>query len=300
MNPKISAEIKEIKSTMAGYISGSLELLSGDPVPGDKAIHDVRVLMKKHRAAIRLLKPVLDEAVYRREYLAGRETGRLLASWRDTAVLRKTVKSLRKDNPELFVRLHDNEKIMNLLRKPYSGWDDAGRQAKAVREVADRLKKAQYRLRFISMGEPDMILLFSALEETYRAAAMAYLTCRNKPSARLLHEFRKKSKTLMYQLVFFRYLAPREVRQLEKRLNTMTQNLGRFNDLSQVMNITGYRFGESGNRDTDHELAIVIRDRQDKYLVKVWPVAYRVFLPGKKLQDIIGVAIQGNMVNNNR
>ncbi|MEZ4998228.1 MAG: hypothetical protein R2758_12460 [Bacteroidales bacterium] len=52
--------------------------------------------------------------------------------------------------------------------------------------------------------------------------------------------------------------------------------------------------------DTDHELAIVIRDRQDRYLVKVWPVAYRVFLPGKKLQDIIGVAIQGNMVNNNR
>ncbi|MEZ4998230.1 MAG: hypothetical protein R2758_12470 [Bacteroidales bacterium] len=32
MNPKNSGEIKEIKSTMADYISGSLELLSGDPV----------------------------------------------------------------------------------------------------------------------------------------------------------------------------------------------------------------------------------------------------------------------------
>jgi hypothetical protein len=57
---------------MAGYLSGSLTLLAARPVPDDAAIHDVRVLMKKHRAAIRLVKPLLDEDVFRREYLDGR------------------------------------------------------------------------------------------------------------------------------------------------------------------------------------------------------------------------------------
>lgn len=290
MTPKNSSGAKDIKASMAGWFSDSLALLAVQPVPGDEAVHDVRVLMKKHRAAVRLVKPLLDDDVYRREYQAARETGRLLASWREGSVLRKTVKGLKKDNPELFVRLQGNEKIQGLLRKPYATWDEAGVQAKTVREVTDRLKKAQYRLRFLSLNEPDMRQLLTGLEESHSVAAAAYLACRSKPTARLLHEFRKKSKTFMYQLIFFRFLDQSAVKQLEKKLNTMTQNLGRYNDLAQLMNLTGYRFRASGNSDTDDELAVVIRDRQDRYLLKVWPVAYRIFAPGRKLQDLLGIS----------
>ena len=95
MAPKNNGEAKDIKAAMAGYIAGALKLLAMQPVPDDPSIHDVRVLMKKHRAAVRLVKPLLEEDVFRREYLAGRETGRLLASWRETAVLRRTAKSLK-------------------------------------------------------------------------------------------------------------------------------------------------------------------------------------------------------------
>jgi CHAD domain-containing protein len=289
MAPKNSSEARDIKASMAGWFSGSLQLLAGTPVPDDEAIHDVRVLMKKHRAAVRLVKHLLDDDVYRREYGAARETGRLLASWRESAVLRKTVRGLKRDNPELFVRLHDNEKIQGLLRKPYSTWDEAGAQARVISEVSDRLRKAQYRLRFLSLKEPDMHQLLEGLEESHSAAAAAYLACRNKPAPKLLHEFRKKSKTFMYQLIFFRHLNQPAVKQMEKKLGTMTQNLGRYNDLWHVMLFTEYRFGAAGNSDSVDELAVVVRDRQDKYLQKVWPVAYRIFAPGRKLQDLLGI-----------
>jgi len=290
MAPKNSSEARDIKTSMAGWFSGSLELLAAQPVPGDEAIHDVRVLMKKHRAALKLVQHLLDDDVYRREYGAARETGRLLASWRESAVLRKTVRGLKKDNPELFVRLHGNERIQSLLRKPYSTWDEAGVQAKTAGEVSDRLRKAQYRLRFLSLKEPDMRQLLTGFEESYAAAATAYLACRNRPVPKLLHEFRKKSKTFMYQLIFFRHLDQPAVKQIEKKLNTMTQNLGRYNDLAQVMMLTEYRFGAAGNSDSDDGLAVVIKDRQDKYLQKVWPVAYRIFAPGRKLQDLLGIS----------
>jgi len=290
MAPKDSAEVKDIKSSMAGYIDGSLKLLAMQPVPDDTAIHDVRVLMKKHRAAVRLVRPLLDEAVYRREYLAGRETGRLLALWRETAVLRKTAKALKKDNPELFIRLRENEKMQELLRKPYSSWEQAGERAKSVNEVAARLRKTQYRLRFLGLNEPDMRLLLGELERSHATASAAYLACRNKPAARLLHEFRKKSKTFMYQLIFFRHLDPQTVRQLGKSLGILTANLGKYNDLAQIMFLTGYHYGAPENSDTDNELAIVIRDRQDRYLEKVWQHAYQIFAPGKKLQDILGIS----------
>ena len=56
------------------------------------------------------------------------------------------------------------------------------------------------------------------------------------------------------------------------------------------MTLTGYRLGVSENGAADDELAIVIRDRQDRYLAKVWPVAYRIFAPGIKLQDLLGIS----------
>ena len=118
MSAREPKQATDIKASMMQYITGSLELLSQKPIPDDKAIHDVRVMMKQHRAAVRLARPLIDEPVYLREYLAGRETGRMMATWREAAVLRKTVKALKKENPELFMKLWDNEKIQELLRKP--------------------------------------------------------------------------------------------------------------------------------------------------------------------------------------
>ncbi len=292
MPAKEPKQAKEIKPSMTGYITDSLILLDQQPLPDDAAIHDIRVMMKKHRAAIRLARPLLDEAVYKREYLAGRETGRILSSWRETAVLRKTVRSLRKDNPVLFLKLWDNEQIQSLLRKRYSSWEEAGVQARAVSEVKDQLNRTKHRLRFISLKEPDYRMLLEELERSYVAAAGAYLKCRNNPKTNLLHEFRKKSKTFMYQLVYFRHLNPSALKSIEKKLDSMTQNLGRCNDLAQIMAMTGYKFGSEGNSDVADELAIVIRDRQDGYLMKVWPIAYRLFAPGKKLEDQLGITFR--------
>lgn len=291
MTAKELKQAKDIKSSMTCHITDSLQLLSQQPLPDGAAIHDIRVMMKKHRAAVRLVKPLLDESVYMREYLAGRETGRILSSWRETDVMRKTVRALKKDNPELFLKLRDNEKIRDLLRKPYSNWAEASLQAKTVREVADQLTRAKHRLRFIGLKEPDFHLLLDELDRSYCAAAIAYLACRNKPVPRRIHEFRKKAKTFMYQLDYFRYLNPSSVKLLEKELDNMTRNLGRYNDLVQVMIMTGYISGAHDNSDADNELAMVIRDRQDKYMMRVWPVADRLFTPGRKLQDILDISL---------
>ncbi len=100
-------------------------LLAQLPVPDDDAIHDIRVMMKRQRATIKLVRPLLEEEAFnRREYLAGREVGRILCSWREMSVLYKTAKALKKENPKLFLKLWDNEKIQNLLRKPYSTWTE--------------------------------------------------------------------------------------------------------------------------------------------------------------------------------
>ena len=135
MTEKETKQFREIKPALTGYIRDSLVLLGQLPVPDDAAIHDIRVLMKRQRATIKLVKPLLDEKSYRREYLAGREVGRILCSWREMSVLYKTAKALKKENPKLFIKLWDNEKVQALLRKPYSTWTNAGEQSKSVKVI---------------------------------------------------------------------------------------------------------------------------------------------------------------------
>jgi CHAD domain-containing protein len=295
MTEKETKQLREIKPAMTGYIRDSLVLLGQLPVPDDAAIHDIRVLMKRQRATVKLVKPLLDEKSYRREYLAGREVGRILSSWREMSVLYKTAKALKKENPKLFIKLWDNEKIQNLLRKPYSTWTNAGEQSKSVKVIRVQLNKAQYRVRFLNLKELDISLLLEELGRSYLIAAKAYLDCRNDPRQRLVHEFRKKSKTLMYQLYYFRHLNQPAIKSLEKKLDYLTQNLGKYNDLAQITGMIGYKYGNPGNSAVMDELAVVIRDKQDKYLSKVWPTAYRVFAPGKFPGDLLGLTVQKSL-----
>jgi len=279
--------IKEIKPALTDYIRESLTLLGQSPFPDDDAIHDIRVLMKRQRATVRLIRPLLDEASYNREYVAGREVGRLLSSWRETSVLRKTLRELRKEHPELFHRLKDNEKLAEMLRKPYSTWEKAAEKSGSIKTIGTQLTKALYRVRFLTLDNPDLKLLSGELENNYLIAARAYLDCRNNPKQELLHEFRKKSKTLLYQLWFFRPVNPSAIKTLEKKLDFLTQSLGKYNDLAQIREQTAYRYKPDNDPAMD-ELAVVIRDKQDRYLSKVWPVAYRIFCPGKRLYDLPG------------
>ena len=283
--------LREIKPALTGYLSDSLKLLGQMPLPDDDAVHDIRVLMKRQRATIKLVKPLLDEQVYRREYLAGREVGRILCSWREMSVLYRTMKSLRKENPKLFVKLWDNEKIQGLLHKPYSTWAMAGEKSKSVRDISAQLRKALYRVRFLNLNDPGMNLLLEELERNYLITAKAYLDCRNNPRPVLLHEFRKKSKTFMYQLYYFRPLNQPVIKSLEKKLDLLTQNLGRYNDLAQIINMIGYKYGKPDNNAVMDELAVVIRNKQDRYLLKVWPSAYRIFSPGKLMGDLLGFTL---------
>jgi hypothetical protein len=77
------------------------------------------------------------------------------------------------------------------------------------------------------------------------------------------------------------------IKKLEKNLDILTQNLGKYNDLSQIINSLDYRIDEV-NSNALNELMILIKDRQDKYLETVWPLAYKIFCPGRKLLNVLG------------
>jgi CHAD domain-containing protein len=281
-------KLKDVKPVISGYITEALILMKRAPVPDDVAVHDIRVLMKKSRAVMKLLSSHIDAESYQKEYLTFRDAGRAFCSFRETSVHRKTLKGLKKMQRELFSRLAENEQIEMLLRKG----DTDGTIPDEVRASLDNtismLNKAAFRVRFLSLDKLDPKVLLQELEKSYKIVCNDYVDCRNNLRPAHLHQLRKRLKDFLYQLYFFRPLNPAVIKSLEKKIDGLSQDLGGYNDLTQLLEAIDYKISDQGKSPAMDELMIIIRNRQDEYLSKIWPVAYKIFCPGQQLINVLG------------
>ncbi len=281
-------KLKEIKPALAGYIRESQELLKRTAVPDDEAVHDIRVLMKKARSVLKLVSDQVTKDYCEKNLVDLRETGRIMASWRETAVCRRTLREIRKENHSLFGQLEGNMKITELLKKPGTSSGLSAETTKIVSKIEELLKNSAYRIRFEQMDKLDPQLLLKELENTYIDVCGIYLFCRNRPTPGKLHEFRKKAKCFLYQLYFFRPLNPDAIKKVEKALENITQNLGKYNDLNQLVRTLGYSYQDESNSAELNELVLLIREKQEMHLSNVWSASHKLFCPGKKLVNILG------------
>ena len=281
-------KLREIKPVLSGYIREALTLVDSKPHPDEKTVHDIRVLMKKSRAVMRLIGSQLYKESYTRNFGAFKDVGRLMNFSREASVHRKTVKQLKKIYPGVFNGLDTDERIMRILQKENPVIVDDPDAGRSLSEINQLLTKAGYRIRFESLNNLDPGLLLKELNKTYKSAAKKYLICRNKHKPELIHEFRKRAKDFLYQLYFFRPLNPSVVKSVEKKLDSMTQNLGKYNDLTQLIGILDYKYSGTESNSAMDELIITIRDEQDRYLSKVWPVAHKLLKPGLPLVNLLG------------
>jgi CHAD domain-containing protein len=284
-------KIKEIKPVLTGYIREAQALLRRSPVPDEEAIHDIRVLMKRSRAVMRLIVNQVEKQTFEREYVTYREVGRLMCSWREDSVHRKTLKYLKKKKPALFTLLKDNEKINSLMKKTAALPEPAKDIENNIETIESLLEKSGYRLRFMNLDKLDPKAILEQLEKSYNIVIDKYMAARNSIKPCNLHMFRKKSKDFLYQLFFFRSLNPTTVKSLEKKLDTLTQNLGKYNDLAQLVQTIGYKYSGKNNTHALDQLILTVREEQDKYLSRVWPMAYKIFSPGKNLINLLGFRV---------
>jgi CHAD domain-containing protein len=285
-------KLGEIKSILGGYLSEAVSLLDPDQIPDEKSVHDVRVLMKKSKALLKLLKDQIDDTVFKREYAAYREVGRKMRYWRETSVQRKILKGFKKKKPGIFKDLAGMTLITNLLGKTEKGEIIESASKDNTDSIVILLKKAIFRLRFINLNNLDPVMMLKQLELTYLAAGKRFLIARNDSKPGNLHNLRKKTKDLLYQLTFFRAMKPKAIKSMEKKIDSIGQYLGKYNDLAVLIETIGYQFSAHGNNpDSLDELIVDIRNEQDRYLSKVWPEASKIFCPGQKLFNLLGYKV---------
>jgi CHAD domain-containing protein len=201
-----------------------------DPRRTDRSIHEIRKKLKRARAALRLLRDCLGEAVYRRENSLLRDAARPLTPVRDAKVLFETL------------RHHDPKKGTAypgaFMRRFYRVLGERRRAAKIGLRERDLVRVAAglLELKRRAAALPDARLARTpagaSLKRAYKSARKAFARARRQRTDERLHEWRKQTQYFANEIEIVLGLLPRRFAKSHKRAQKLAEQLGDDHDLA--------------------------------------------------------------------
>jgi CHAD domain-containing protein len=225
---KKESEDKGVRRVAHGRTENAVNLLRDDEADPVEAVHEARKDMKKLRATLKLVRPVLGDDTYQRENQRFRDAGRALSDVRDAQVRAETVDALAK-------RFADQE--------PPGGWwavrallaGDGGTgngELEALRDrTAAEVVRGDEAVEDWPLGGGGFDLLRPGLKRSYARARRRFRDARDDPSDEALHEWRKRSKDLWYHLRLVRRGWPAVLEATADEAHELSDRLGDDHDL---------------------------------------------------------------------
>jgi len=212
----------------------------------DRSTHEIRRLLKRCRALLRLLRKSLGEDMYRRENARLRDAGRPLAAVRDAAVLLRALDGLcpRSSDATTFcrhlraaLRLESRERNKQLNRQALLP------SAQAIRGVAQRIRAPPG-------AQATGADLAKSVKRAYRAGRRAMAAAAEQGSRARLHEWRKQVKYFANELGSLSPAMRKGMHKTCKKSHRLADYLGDDHDLALLHDkIIEYRL--SGGASVD-------------------------------------------------
>lgn len=202
----------------------------------DGAVHAARKALKKARAALRLLRPAIGKAAFRRRNTRLRDAGRYLAPPRHAATLLEAVEALGKKHPEQFRDSTDAALAGRLVRRLHAKRERLRRElsgSPALDEWLRTLERLRNRAAAPQGVGDEPAALRQGLRRIYRTGRSAFAEARSKPGDEALHEWRKQVK---YLANAFHILGPggAKAAAAAARAEKLAGQLGEHHDLSEL------------------------------------------------------------------
>lgn len=238
-------------------IDGGLALAQGERKPEDTLVHDLRKHLKKARAVLRLLRDKIGPDSFRREDRRLRDIGRLMTDVRDAEVRLQTMRQLEQATHHHYRSYQKIERLLAIeLENCLIAF--AGCEKKAVR----MLERARHASKNWSRSNYSWRRLRRGLRRTYKSGRKALATARAEPSAANIHELRKQTKLLGYQIRLLRPWNNLVVGGVIEELTELGHLLGRVHDLVFLGDRLRLERSESHWGKQDDELLSVIENSE--------------------------------------
>lgn len=223
----MSAEIRRIVLEQLDIAASELKAI-GDPET-DQAIHDARRRVKKIRAVIRLVRPVLDKP-YRSVDADLSDVSQLLAPVADgqgiintlnalaqryhNVLPKRTASSIRSELVEREKRVDSQAKAEHVLQ----------RAASALRSERSRVKRWQLSAKGFNALEPG-------LKESFRRSRQAMKTARLHPTPEKYRTWRRQVKDLWFHIRLIESRCGNQLMGYQRRLEALDGVLGEYHNL---------------------------------------------------------------------
>ena len=224
---------KDIRRIVRKQIDRACELLAGGlQLSTDEAVHETRIAFKKIRAVLRLIRAGIGEKTYHKRNTQFRDAGRPLTDIRDAKILVDVFSSLLEHYHDQIANQSFAE-IRDLLRENM----DAVRQRilgqqEVFADIAKTVCPARRTVKRWTDVRDQWSSIGPGVSRTYRRARVAYRRATVAARTLRLHEWRKQTKYLRYQLDILRPIWPERVDELISKAHRMGELLGDDHDLA--------------------------------------------------------------------
>ncbi len=213
----------ELVRLLQGEIGGALGELAG--TPDEEAIHAARRHIKKARAALRLLDGDPGLRPLARCDRELRAAGRALSTWRDAAVLLRTIDALAGLRPT-----KATASALQGLREAWQAQSGATVDTSALQTARRALQESRAALAGHTHGQFDFDTLADGFATAFRDGRRALRRAVAEPNADRLHALRKALKHHVYQLRLLQPLWPGPLVALHAQADRAAQLLGLHHD----------------------------------------------------------------------
>ena len=189
--------------------------------------------MKKIRAVLRLVRGELGKKAYRAENRRYRDAGRLLGESRDAEVKLETLQGLAErfgDELPAGPTVAWREALETDRRRLAAGGSEG--LAEKVEQAVAAIEAGRERIPDWTLRADSWELLEPGLTRTYRDGRRALAWARTEGDAEALHEFRKRSKDLWYELRLLRRAWPELLEPSAEQAHELADLLGDHHDLA--------------------------------------------------------------------
>jgi len=204
------------------------------PTDPEEAIHDIRKRCKKIRAAWRLVRDELGDQEYKKRNRYYRDTARILSDLRDATATIETLDMLEERFGDAVYKSAFKEVRAALEDRRDQIMPSVDQQAILFEQVQKRLQKGRDKVNPITETSKNWKAIVKSVRRTYTRGRDWQRALRKKPTAEGIHQWRKRSKYVRYQLRLLKEAWKPVINPWRKQLNDLSDYQGDHHDLHEL------------------------------------------------------------------
>src|SRR3981081_362422 len=261
-NGSVSAGLGRIVEEL---ITSAIECIRQPSTDREEDLHQVRLAIKKLRAILRLLRPLVSKTFFKRENASLRSAARRLARLRDFAVARRTLEQVTDK-----LASHSQDAAVQevfasfLAQTPASSRYDEDRET-ALQLAARALTQTRRAFRALPLPDRGWKTIEPGLKKLYRQNRMWMKCALSSDKDEDFHEWRKHVKYYFYLLKMLTPSWHSRLGKTVKKLDCLQDKLGKDHDLAVMKSFLVKHLSNSGYTTPVGQVVQYLKKRSAKF-----------------------------------